>query len=319
MNIINIIRYYSNIISSSYKRTKIIKYDSHTYSEYFNKERKYANSIVHTCDNANAYIAKCITSNQPFMVARYGSTELYTMEVFDLKLSFKYDNAVNRICEVSGFFPCENSEVDKFKDALIDASKEVNVIAIWNMFMEESYIKKYMKNVYITQLRFLEPWFSNNPWTSALKGKKVLVIHPFSETIQKQYLKRKYLFDNPQILPEFDLYVLKAVQTIADEKDDRFENWFEALDWMYEEAMKIDFDVALIGCGAYGMPLAALIKKAGKQAIHMGGVLQILFGIKGKRWNDDPVVSKLYNEYWVNPSKNETPVKAKNVEEGCYW
>ena len=145
------------------------------------------------------------------------------------------------------------------------------------------------------------------------------MIHPFSETIQKQYLKRKYLFDNPQILPEFDLYVLKAVQTIADEKDDRFENWFEALDWMYEEAMKIDFDVALIGCGAYGMPLAALIKKAGKQAIHMGGVLQILFGIKGKRWNDDPVVSKLYNEYWVNPSKNETPVKAKNIEEGCYW
>ena len=319
MNIINILRYYSNIITSSYKRTKIIKYDSHTYSDYFNKERKYAGSVVHTCDDSNVYIAKCITSNKPLMVARYGSTELYTMEVFDLKLSFKYDNAVNRICKVSGFFPNSELEVNKFKDALIDASKEVDVIAIWNMFMEEHYIKKYMSNAYITQLRFLEPWFSSNPWTSALKGKKVLVIHPFSETLKKQYLKREYLFDNPQILPEFELHVVKAVQTIADEKDDRFNDWFEALDWMYEEAMKVDFDIALIGCGAYGMPLAAMIKKAGKQAIHMGGVLQILFGIKGKRWNDDPVVSKLYNEYWVNPSENETPVKAKSVEDGCYW
>ena len=45
--------------------------------------------------------------------------------------------------------------------------------------------------------------------------------------------------------------------------------------------MKFDFDVALIGCGAYGFPLAAKLKTAGKQAIHLGGVLQALFGIKG--------------------------------------
>ena len=319
MNIFNVIKYYSNIIISSYKRTKVIRYDKHTYSSFFEKERKYADNIIHVCDDANAYIKKYIESNKPFMLARYGSTELYATEVFDLKLQFKYNNALNMLCNNAGFFPYNYNDAEQFKNLLIKASENVDIFAIWNMFMEEQYIKKYMRDVYLTQLRFIEPWFAENPWTEALKGKKVLVIHPFSETIIGQYKKREYLFENKKILPNFELEVIKAVQTIAREKDDRFNTWFDALNWMYEEAIKKDFDVALIGCGAYGMPLASMIKNAGKQAIHMGGVLQILFGIKGARWDDDPIVSNLYNEYWVRPSNNEKIINASSVEGGCYW
>ena len=319
MNILNVIKYYSNIIISSYKRTKVIRYDKHTYSSFFEKERKYADNIIHVCDDANAYIKKYIESNKPFMLARYGSTELYATEVFDLKLRFKYNNALNMLCNNAGFFPYNYNDAEQFKNLLIKASENVDIFAIWNMFMEEQYIKKYMRNVYLTQLRFIEPWFAENPWTEALKGKKVLVINPFSETIIEQYKKREYLFENKKILPNFELEVIKAVQTIAGEKDDRFNTWFDALNWMYEETIKKEFDVALIGCGAYGMPLASMIKNAGKQAIHMGGVLQILFGIKGARWDDDPIVSNLYNEYWVRPSNNEKIINASSVEGGCYW
>lgn len=319
MNILNVIKYYSNIIISSYKRTKVIRYDKHTYSSFFEKERKYADNIIHVCDDANAYIKKYIESNKPFMLARYGSTELYATEVFDLKLRFKYNNALNMLCNNAGFFPYNYNDAEQFKNLLIKASENVDIFAIWNMFMEEQYIKKYMRDVYLTQLRFIEPWFAENPWTEALKGKKVLVIHPFSETIIEQYKKREYLFENKKILPNFELEVIKAVQTIAGEKDDRFNTWFDALNWMYEETIKKEFDVVLIGCGAYGMPLASMIKNAGKQAIHMGGVLQILFGIKGARWDDDPIVSNLYNEYWVRPSNNEKIINASSVEGGCYW
>lgn len=66
---------------------------------------------------------------------------------------------------------------------------------------------------------------------------------------------------------------------------------------------KIDFDIALIGCGAYGMPLASFIKGMGKQAVHLAGWTQILFGIKGKRWDDLPYVSKFYNNAWVRPQQ----------------
>ena len=53
---------------------------------------------------------------------------------------------------------------------------------------------------------------------------------------------------------------------------------------MIKEIQMQEFDLCLIGCGAYGLPLAAAVKKMGKQAIHIGGSLQLLFKIKGKCW-----------------------------------
>ena len=48
--------------------------------------------------------------------------------------------------------------------------------------------------------------------------------------------------------------------------------------------------VALLGCGAYGMPLGAFIKDGLKKpAIHVDGVLQLLFEIKGKRWDENSI------------------------------
>lgn len=89
----------------------------------------------------------------------------------------------------------------------------------------------------------------------------------------------------------------KSVQTMCFNKDERFSDWFEALDFMYHEAMAKDFDVAIIGCGAYGFPLAAKLKRAGKIAIHLGGVTQLLFGIKGRRWEN---AQKYYHDMLSN-------------------
>ena len=55
----------------------------------------------------------------------------------------------------------------------------------------------------------------------------------------------------------------------------------------------------------------------GKTAIHMGGSLQTLFGIKGSRW--DNKYGSMYSEAWVYPSENETPAGFEKVEGGCYW
>ena len=120
-------------------------------------------------------------------------------------------------------------------------------------------------------------------------------------------------------MPEFDLFAIKAVQTLASQNDDRFSTWFEALDYMVEQCKNIEFDVALIGCGAYGLPLAAEIKRMGKSAIHMGGALQILFGIKGKRWDNHPQISLFYNDSWIRPMEQERPQGAERVEGSCYW
>ena len=87
---------------------------------------------------------------------------------------------------------------------------------------------------------------------------------------------------------------------------------------------KIDFDICLIGAGAYGFPLAAYVKKIGKKGFHLGGSLQLLFGIKGKRWEDPNYNEKykynqLMNEYWVKPNEKDKPRDSQNIENACYW
>lgn len=81
----------------------------------------------------------------------------------------------------------------------------------------------------------------------------------------------------------------------------------------------IDYEVAIIGCGAYGFHLAAHAKRTGHKAVHLGGATQILFGIKGKRWDEMPAVNKLFNKYWVYPPQTDRPKNYDKVEGGCYW
>lgn len=147
----------------------------------------------------------------------------------------------------------------------------------------------------------------------------MLVIHPFSKSIESQYKRRKQIWANENILPEFELITYKAIQTIAGNNTENYSDWFEALDIMKKDISKINFDIAIIGCGAYGFPLAAECKRMGKKAIHLGGQVQMMFGILGKRWEEIPYYQQFINEYWVHPMEEEIPNNFKKVEEGCYW
>lgn len=302
----------------------------HILEKYFGREPKiylYGGKCLMGIEKTNQKIYKALMSDQPFMASRFGNNEIWVMTcVLRERLLGKsrendknFDEWFERLCTGAGFFPRETTLAVRFADVLLDSCSQIDLLAMWHRRMEDYIIRKYIPKCNITYLRWLEPWYSKNPWTAALAGKKVLVIHPFEKSIKEQYAKREELFPGTQILPEFDLKVLKAVQTSAGGLDNRFADWFEALEYMYKEAMKIDFEVAIIGCGAYGMPLAAKLKRAGKKVIHLGGVTQILFGIKGRRWVESKVDKIPFNDVWIYPKIEETPKNASTVEVGCYW
>ncbi len=285
----------------------------------------YSGKVLLELQETYNIIGNLITSNKPFLVGRYGGSELklirsYFAKVYKDKIN-QYNDAIVQLCDLSGFFPKKIEAADKFVEYMLELSKEIDLLGIWYNEMEDYVCENYAINADFTLLYNLEPYYGEHivPWTVSLRGRRVLVVHPFAETIVKQYNYRNQIWHDKNILPDFELYVVKAVQTLADERDDRFSTWFDALDYMVGQCNEIDFDVALVGCGAYGLPLAAEIKKMGKGAIHLGGALQVLFGIRGKRWDSDPLVSKFYNEYWVRPSEQEKPKGAERVENNCYW
>ena len=179
--------------------------------------------------------------------------------------------------------------------------------------------KRFCPDAALVNFFALEPFFYEMPWTAALKDKKVLIVHAFADSIVRQYERRELLFRNANVLPAFkSLQVVKAVQSNAN-NDVPFESWSRALAYMQEQISALDFDVAIVGAGAYGLPIAAYIKSLGKQAVHMAGVTQMLFGIRGKRWDNDPRYQSLFNEYWIRPSADETPAGKEVVEGGTYW
>lgn len=286
---------------------------------------RYVGRDILTMDQTHDYIAQRIAEGTPFCVGRLGANELFSAGMFEFDANIKKEKAIRQLSVCGGFFPDDIALGDRFLETIRSACRQVDVVGISAPRFEPYFIKKYMaKDVKISRIMELDPMRNpQNPWSKALKGKRVLVVYPFAELIEQQYSqKRELLFPGTEILPEFELKVMPAVQTIAGERDDRFANWFEALEWMKEEALKIDFDVAIIGCGAYGLPLAAMLKEAGKQAIHLGGAVQVLFGIKGKRWEEEAkfqYVKDWFNEAWVNPSAKDVPQRANEVEGGLYW
>jgi hypothetical protein len=285
---------------------------------------------------ASDYIKEKLLTNEALMICRFGSVELDCvlnyLSIKDNKSFFKksYEFIIDKrnpfwwdkrtkysMRNNAGFFPVEEKNLEEYSKHVLENIKNIDILGSW-LEGEKNITKFYNTDLKTVKLRDLEPYYHEFPWSEVLENKKVLVIHPFSETIENQYKKRKLIFENKMVLPKFELITYKPVQSIAFEKTN-FNNWFEALDLMCDEIDLIDYDIAIIGAGAYGFSLANHIKSKGKQAIHLGGATQILFGIKGKRWEEREFFKKLFNDNWTKPSENEKPKNAKNVENSCYW
>lgn len=288
--------------------------------------------VVLSHEETQKIIARAIDSEMPFMAARFGTVELESMlwaRYFKcpyykyyhfISGSLSHWNCPKYLFDAlennAGFFPATRITLEQFTSLMISDCQQVDILGSWQK--KEKFFWPFLRNAKLASLGNLDPDFTGRyPWSASLEGKKVLVIHPFEASIKLQYAKRTLLFPGTNILPDFELKTLKAVQSIARNKTD-FTTWFEALNYMKNRASSIDFDVAIIGCGAYGFPLAAHVKRIGKVAIHLGGSTQLLFGIFGKRW-EDMAVRSLFNEHWTRPLPEDRPHGLESVENGVYW
>ena len=299
--------------------------------------KRFAGHAVLSEPDANDRIAQAIAAGKPFMAGRVGFTELDAIRTVAGIRAQQSDSPSRRwlsqvrgepaqmdaeladwLNRVSGFFPTTPPMVARLADVLVAAVSEADLLAIWYRRHEHRLMRTYAANALPMEPRGLEPYYHEQPWSLQLAGKRVLVVHPYETSIRAQFANRKRLFGDRQVWPECELKTLKAVQTLAGERVG-FSDWFEALEHMQRDIDKIEFDVAIIGAGAYGLPLAAHVKRNGGIAIHIGGATQLLFGIRGRRWEDRPEVTQLYNEHWVRPAPEETPKAHDSVESGAYW
>lgn len=315
---------YSDEISEQLKKMNINNYDVIQLGALRDRilEEKFHRKVL-TKEDANEYLKKMIHCKKPCFVGRLGSNELECITEYyyllhrNINQKESYHNNLKIVMKQgAGFFPTTDEMLDLFSKMYLGDLRQLDFI--WDMWSSKWANMLYKDFIPDIPIGFYDdtafPIDIDEPWTNELAGKRVLVIHPFEESIICNYMKKELLFKNKKILPDFDLITMKPVQSLGNVKPD-FENWFMALESMKNEIVKNEFDIALIGAGAYGFPLGAYIKQLGKKAFHVGGMLQLYFGIKGKAWNK----FGYYNDNWTSPKETEKPEGYKNVEAGRYW
>ena len=297
-----------------------------------------------TPQEASDKIYRLLASDKPCMIARFGGGELYCIANYlgvkggpknwlrfirtDAEPWWWMKKRMTSMRDLSGFFPLTEDAIVRFCEMSLEDAREVDLLGSW---MEKEWlVAPLIKGAEKVFLPYLEPYYAETPWTRALEGKKVVVVNFLADLMVEQYhANRTRLFRNPDILPEFELRGVKSVLTYAGDNNG-FSSWFDALRWMEDEIDKADYDICIIGCGAYGFPLAAHVKRSGKKAIHLGGATQLLFGIKGNRWEDPQYGVKewgipphfytdMFNEYWTKAGAQRKPKSADQIEGACYW
>jgi hypothetical protein len=161
----------------------------------------------------------------------------------------------------------------------------------------------------------LDKWTLFRVFEHILPGKKVLVISPFADSIQKNFVNRKNFFKNYEY-PDFSLSVYNTPVTYQNLPEEFYpdEDWFETAQRMANEITNFDFDIALLSCGSYALPLGNYIQKCLKRdAIYVGGVLQLYFGIMGRRYENTFFTGQMNTEYFIYPVEREKFLQHINI------
>lgn len=269
---------------------------------------------------------------RPFLVGRLSCLEpIATHQIILNKLSPQTRYALGNN---AGIYCVDDNSLKKWGREYYDAMKNSGALGIWE---KEGGVYKYTgpsQEFFLASIKpnvtFLAPCLdaffftgtSGPSWEEPLRGQRILVVSPFVESIQSQITSGKlgHLFKN---LPNWFngcsfLYVKPPVTQAGNHGGKDWQDNFAELCRRCDECG--EFDVALLSCGGYGMPLANYIYKKGKSAIYVGGCLQLFFGIMGSRWqNNKELAEIMITENWIRPSNEERPKNFKAIEGGCYW
>lgn len=268
---------------------------------------------------ASQRLNQLIAAGNPLAVGRMGRTEARIVGEWRYRGSRYSRKSFHQSHEYSGIFPVDATMLSRFSEIYWHGIEGLDVLAFWPTEFQAKIVNDLKVCPALIDRLDLEPFLSDNPWSSQLRGKRVLVVHPFKESILSQYhSSRQKLFVDPNVLPVFDLEVIRAPQCLAGQTEG-FQSWCDAFSWLKDQVGSKNFDIAIIGCGAFGLPLATFCKEIGRIGVHMAGATQLLFGINGKRWLDAPEYQSLFNQHWVRPSGAELFPGVSLVDDACYW
>lgn len=280
----------------------------------------------------DAAIQSVLLQPQPCAIGKIGTSELLALEYPErwIRLSWPHSASwrrpAERLFHSGGLFPVQKRIFDDFVFEYSKTVQSLDLVSQWQdsgtyeAALEQAVLNRLCPRAVRVGFRLLQFFNPQAPWLDDLAKLRWLVIHPFEESIRNQlpHLSKLGVFSESSrsdlACRARDTSIIACPQ-LSYMVAPRHRDWFEALHDLKSRMERETFDIALVGAGAWSLPLVVHAKKIGKRGIHLGGTLQLLFGIKGGRYD----TSGIYNDSWTRPLPSEVPPNFKKMEQGAYW
>lgn len=277
-------------------------------------------------------ILKALKDGNGCLIGRHGTVELsLLLQAWQDPTLLTLDQCVV-LERNAGVFPRTIESISKWVVEYWNTSESADILAVaWHKpfaAAEWKFLDDTNPSCQRIPLRSLEPYYSKpiDRWTRALEGQSVCVVSSFAETMEQQVTIASSIWhdDYETLLPNQTWSFVRSYYSpvLAQgrcEWPSDIHSWTDAVSYLEQEVLKTGARIVLLGCGGLAMPLAYRLKKKGRIAIVMGGAIQVLFGMKGKRWATHDVISRFWNVAWKYPKLSEIPGAADEIEGGCYW
>jgi hypothetical protein len=292
-------------------------------------QKKYQ-SVVSGSEQIKGVIQRALENGHGALIGRNGTIELTCFLLYNKEKKIDSERLKTLELNAGVFF----SKPTEFPEWFAEYKKAVNSADVLACGWYAPLARPELQNIQTENpgaikipLRSLEPYYVEGPsWLNALENQHVAIVSSFTESIQEQVdILDRIWRTKPELFPvQVNWSFVRSFYSpvLGQGKcqwPTEIKSWKDAVDFLEQEVINTGAKICLIGCGGLGMPLASRLKSKGIIAIVMGGAIQILFGIKGRRWENHSVISEFFNSDWMWPKDSEIPNGAKQVEGGCYW
>lgn len=275
----------------------------------------------------NQFIKKIIEAGKPFFIGRIAGIELKIAHSIQYRRPIDMLHEIEELENNAGIHIKDFESLYTYTAALLASYDHCTAIAEWETTGEvfaitgdgQKLVKERTPTIPKIMAQSLEPYYVKDSWMPALRGKKILIIHPFAKTIQQQLQNLSQIYPNREWFPECTITCLAPPLTLA--RNHQNKDWKVHLDeFLVKVAEQTEIDIALVAAGGYGMLISDyLYTKMNKSVMYIGGALQLFFGIIGKRWFTNKEIMALMNDEWMRPVAADKPANFSKVEKGCYW
>lgn len=269
--------------------------------------------------------------DKPFLVGRLSGNETALCGLILSGIKIQTNHILfKRMENVAGIFFKDEESMKLYVKLYYESICNSDLLGIWDGMMRSQaqlFYNRLEKDSLLNVIpkfdaKLLEPFYNMDntdyDYDDIFINKKILIISSHSDSMKYQLNNNiNNIFKKPIFGKEQSIQFIKPPLTMGGNHS--YIDWKQHYDIFIKKLKTLDFDIALISCGGYGMIVSNFIKSDLKKiAIYIGGPLQLFFGIKGGRWKDYP----WYNKYWIEPIKSDVPMNHDIVEmyEGkCYW